>query len=45
MSLENELFDLLRNHGWQELTEPTMNFLRGQGYFDLYECEEEQDNE
>ena len=43
MSLENEMFDLLRNHGWQELAEPTMDFLREQGYFDLYE--EEQDNE
>ena len=43
MSLENEMFDLLRNNGWQELAEPTMDFLREQGYFDLYE--EEQDNE
>lgn len=43
MSLDSEMFDLLRNHGWQELAEPTMDFLRGQGYFDLYEDEQEQD--
>ena len=43
MSLEGEMFDLLRKHGWQELAEPTMDFLCEQGYFDLCEDEKEQD--
>lgn len=45
MNLEDELFDLLLNHGWPELTEPTMNFLREQGCSDLHEDESEEMDE